>query len=264
MKKLAIQCIIILLVLIIAMMGFFIAGQRSQLENTQSQLSNLMSEVSALQIGQSGSIAYTETSSVNKSIPLGDLILNIQPVIVRLDITGDGFSSSGSGIIIRNNGYVITNKHVIQNAITITVTLDNGQHYRAEVIDADTELDLAIIKFGNDKIILPVASFGSWNDIIVGETVVAAGFPMGKSLPGPVTFTQGIISAMRNVNGRKYIQCDAQIIPGNSGGALVAKDSCRVIGITSARIGPDGDELKGFGVALPVDVMQSYIQTVLD
>jgi serine protease Do len=263
MKKLAIQCMFILLIIIIAMMGFFIAGQNSQLENTKSQISDLFSEVSALQSEQSYGVTITNTSTTDNLIPVGDLLLNIQPVIIRLDITGAGFSASGSGIIIKNNGYVITNEHVIHSAVTITVTLDNGQCYPAKVVDMDTDLDLAILEF-DSQAVLPVASFGSWSDIVVGETVVAAGFPMGKNLPGPVSFTQGIISAIRKINGNKYIQCDAQIIPGNSGGALIAKDNGKVIGITSARISPNGDELKGFGIAIPVDIVQSYIQTILD
>jgi serine protease Do len=102
----------------------------------------------------------------------------------------------------------------------------------------------------------------SESDIIVGETVVAAGFPLGLELAGPVSFTQGIISAIRNINGQNYIQSDALIIHGNSGGALIIRESGKVIGITSARILPNGEGIKGIGLAIPIDVIQSYLKTV--
>jgi serine protease Do len=259
MRKLALQSLFIFLILVITVMGFFFAFQTNQLKNTQSQITELISEVSILHNNQSYS--DSDTSS-NNSIPIGDLITNIQPVIVKLDITGDGFKAAGSGIIIKYNGYVVTNAHVIQQAVSINVILDNGQHYPAILIDANTDLDLAILKFDDNDNVLPMAVLGSSSDIIVGATVVAAGFPMALELPGPVSFTQGIISAIRNINGQNYIQSDALIIHGNSGGALIVRESSKVIGITSARILPDGEGIKGIGLAIPIDVIQSYIKTV--
>ena len=93
--------------------------------------------------------------------------------------------------------------------------------------------------------------------------MIAAGFPLGSDLPGPASFTQGIISAMRTLDGQRYIQSDVQINPGNSGGALVTRNSGKVIGVTSAGILPAGEDIEGIGLAIPIDVIQTYIQNNL-
>ena len=194
---------------------------------------------------------------------MGNLFSLIQPVIVRVDATGSGFQSSGSGIIIRNDGYIITNEHVIDSATSITVTLSDNQQYTATVTTSDANIDLAILKLTGSPANLPVATLGSANDIIIGGIVVAAGFPLGHELPGPASFTQGIVSAMRTVNGQTYVQTDVAINPGNSGGALVNRNNAKVIGITSASILPQGETVTGLGLAIPIDVIQTYIQSNL-
>jgi S1-C subfamily serine protease len=196
-------------------------------------------------------------------LTMGDVFSLIQPAIVRVDVTGQGFTASGSGIIFRSDGYVLTNEHVIDAATSITVTLSNNQQYPATVNSSDTNLDLAILKLTGSPANLPVATLGSASDIVIGGTVIAAGFPLGTDLPGPASFTQGIVSAMRTLDGQTYIQTDVDINPGNSGGALVNRSNARVIGITTASVLPRGQLVIGIGLAIPIDVIQTYIQNNL-
>ena len=197
-------------------------------------------------------------------LTMGDLFARLQPVIVRIDATGSRFQSSGSGIIIRSDGHVITNEHVVESAASVTVTLNNNRQYPASVIASDFNLDLAILKMSGSPPDLPVADLGTTGDINTGGVVIAAGFPLGASLPGPASFSQGIVSAVRTIEGQRYIQTDVAINPGNSGGALINRSNARVIGITTARVAPLGQLIIGIGLAIPVDVIQAYIQENLE
>ncbi len=194
-----------------------------------------------------------------------NLLSLVQKVIVRVDISkGSGFIEAfGSGIIIRSDGYVITNKHVIDSATSIMVTLSNGQRYSATVTSSDTNIDLAILKLTGSPSNLPVALLGSASDIIVGRTVIGVGFPLGRSLPGPVSFTEGIISAIRTLDGKRYIQTDVELHLGNSGSALISTDSGKVIGIIAAGVISEDQIIEGIGLAIPIDIVQSFIQNNL-
>ena len=199
------------------------------------------------------------------NISMVDLITLIQPMIVRIDAPNPNALVSGSGVIIRSDGYIITNDHVIDSATSITVTLSNGRQYHATVTAADADLDLAILQLGGNPGVLPSALMGTTADIIVGGVVVAGGFPLGGALPGPASFTQGIVSAVRTVGGKRYIQSDVTINPGNSGGALVSRSNGRLIGITSAGIveNMQQGDIEGIGLAIPIDVIQGFIQANL-
>ncbi len=189
-----------------------------------------------------------------------DLITAIQPVVSRVDVVGSGFAASGTGVIIRGDGYLVTNQHVIDSATSITVTLNSNQQYGATVVSSDSTLDLAVVKLTNSASNLPTAVLGSLSDIVIGGVAVAAGFPLGADLPGPASFTQGIVSAIRTLNGQRFVQTDTQINPGNSGGALVNRTSGKVIGITTAGIVPRGQDIEGIGLAIPIDVVLTYLQ----
>jgi S1-C subfamily serine protease len=228
---------------------------------------HLMITLSNGQTIDAGIVVGPQSSSATPSgtalMTMGDLFSLIQPVIVRVDVSGAGFQGSGSGIVIRSDGYLITNEHVIDSATSITITLSNNRTYPAAVIASDANIDLAILKLTGSPVNLSVAELGSSGDIAVGGVVVAAGFPLGSQLPGPASFTQGIVSAIRTLDGQKYIQTDVQINPGSSGGALVARNSGRVIGITSAKLLPPRQNIVGIGLAIPIDVIQTYIQSNL-
>ena len=227
------------------------ARLNGEIIDAQAQVAALKSEVSRLQ--PSGSQSGT-------SLTMVDLVSAIQPVVVRIEVVGSGFQASGSGVVIRGDGYLITNQHVIDSATSISVTLGNNQQFGATVVSSDSDLDLAVLRLTNAPGNLPTVELGAPSDVVVGGIAVAAGFPLGADLPGPASFTQGIVSAIRTLNGQRFVQSDVQINPGNSGGALVARTTGRLIGITTAGIVPRGQDIEGIGLAIPVDVVQGYLQ----
>jgi len=158
---------------------------------------------------------------------------------------------SGSGIIYREDGYIITNQHVIDNASEIVVTLHDGTEYEGRVLGQDTKTDLAVIKIEANN--LPAGKFGDSTKLKVGELAVAIGNPVGVEFSG--TVTAGIISALdRSLSvgetEMKLIQTDAAINPGNSGGALV-NERGEIIGINSVKLA--SSEIEGMGFAIPIN-----------
>ena len=152
-------------------------------------------------------------------------------------------AASGSGIIISEDGYIVTNSHVIEGASDLYVVLNNGENYAAKVVGMDTKTDIAVIKI--DAKNLPKAEIGKSSDLKVGELAVAIGNPLGLEFQGSVT--AGVISALdrtMEVDGRQYtlVQTDAAINPGNSGGPLVNKYGY-VIGINTVKISSSKTEV---------------------
>ena len=163
-------------------------------------------------------------------------------------------ASTGSGFIITEDGYIVTNYHVIENAVKLTVTLDNEEQYEAEVIGYDSGNDVALIKI--DVTGLRPVSIGDSDELRVGETVCAIGNPLGELTN---TLTIGGVSALdREVNTDgtpiNMMQTDCAINSGNSGGPLFDMNG-NVIGITTAKY--YGDAIEGIGFAIPInDVMR--------
>lgn len=169
---------------------------------------------------------------------------------------------SGSGVIISQDGYIVTNYHVIAEAEKIVVTLADDRQVEAQVRGSDPETDLAILKINADN--LPVAALGDSNDIKVGEQVVAIGNPLGAEFARSVT--AGVVSAKERyitIEDRKVrlIQTDAAINPGNSGGALVNTRG-EVIGINSAKLVISGVE--GMGFAIPISDAKPIINELIE
>ncbi len=167
----------------------------------------------------------------------------------------------GSGIIIRQDGHILTNSHVVENATKIQVLLSSGEEYPAKVIGADPKTDLSIIKISASKP-LPFLKFGDSDKVVVGEWVVAIGHPRGLDQ----TVTQGIISA-KNRRGitdpssyQDYLQTDAAINPGNSGGPLLNLRG-EVIGINGVIASASGG-FEGIGFAVPSN-MALYVMKEL-
>lgn len=157
---------------------------------------------------------------------------------------------SGSGIIISEDGYIVTNEHVISGAMEISVILNTGDEYVAKLVGADSKSDLAVLKI--DKENLPAATLGNSDELKVGELAVAIGNPLGQEFAGSVT--SGVISALNRtmrVDGKVYnlVQTDAAINPGNSGGALVNSRG-EVIGINTIKLSSTGIEGIGFAIAI--------------
>lgn len=172
---------------------------------------------------------------------------------------------SGSGIIISEDGYVVTNQHVIDGATAVDVVLNTGDIYSATVVGQDAKTDLAVLKIDPGEVKLTAAVLGDSTTVEVGELAVAIGNPMGMEFSGSVT--AGIISAVNRtmtIDNRTYnlIQTDAAINSGNSGGALINQYG-EVIGINSVKLSSEGVEGMGFAIAIseakPIinDLMQS-------
>ncbi len=176
--------------------------------------------------------------------------------------------SAGSGVIINENGYIVTNNHVVKNADEIEVSLLDNRTYKAEVIGTDPDTDIALIKIEEKG--LPYLSFVDSDKAKVGEWVLAVGNPFNLNS----TVTAGIISAKgRSINilGRNteqgntaiesFIQTDAAINPGNSGGALVDLQG-GLLGINTAIASPTGS-YSGYGFAVPSDIVSKIVEDLL-
>ncbi len=170
---------------------------------------------------------------------------------------------TGSGVIINDKGYIVTNNHVIDNANDLEVTLHDNRSYKATVIGTDPTTDLALIQIKAKG--LPTVPLVNSEDIKIGEWVLAVGNPMGLNS----TVTAGIVSAKgRNINILKekfavesFIQTDAAINPGNSGGALVNLDG-GLIGINTAIASPTGS-YSGYGFAVPSNIVNKVVEDLL-
>jgi len=170
----------------------------------------------------------------------------------------------GSGVIINEKGYILTNNHVVENGEEIKVKLDDKREYDAEIIGTDPRTDIAVIKIDAKK--LPFAVLGSSENLRVGEWVAAIGSPLRENLAH--TITAGIVSAKgRNINlGNtigSWIQTDAAINPGNSGGALVNIKG-ELIGINTAIATDGGRGNIGIGFAIPIDLAKKIMADLIE
>lgn len=175
---------------------------------------------------------------------------------------------SGSGVIVSADGYIVTNNHVVQDAGKINVTLSDRQTYTAKVIGKDPETDLALLKI--DAKNLPYLQYGNSDDLQVGQWVLAVGNPYNLTS----TVTAGIVSAKgRNIDIlpsdprhkmypiESYIQTDAAVNPGNSGGALINTDG-ELVGINSA-IASNTGSFTGYSFAIPVNLVKKVVADLL-
>lgn len=173
---------------------------------------------------------------------------------------------SGSGVIIRPDGYIATNNHVVQNATKISVTLNNNKVYEAKVIGTDPATDVALIKI--DEVGLPTIPFADSDQLRLGEWVLAIGSPLGEQLRS--TITAGIVSAkgrsMPSNDGKfkieSFIQTDAAVNPGNSGGALVNKKG-ELVGINTAIVSTTGS-FTGYSFAVPSNIVKKIVDDLIE
>ena len=176
--------------------------------------------------------------------------------------------SSGSGVIISNDGYIVTNFHVVQNAEKIEVTLNDKRTYKAELVGTDPNTDLAVLRVQEKG--LPFIAYGNSDDVKVGEWVLAVGNPFNLTS----TVTAGIVSAKaRNINiisgngsgsgaVESFIQTDAAVNPGNSGGALV-NTLGQLVGINSA-IATSTGSFSGYSFAIPVNLVRKVVVDLVE
>jgi|GEM_PF-849887 len=181
-----------------------------------------------------------------------------EPVIVYIQASFFGFSVSGSGILVSRQGHVITNYHVIEDMDSIQATLSTGQRLDAEVLGFDAGRDIAILKLFLPGFDFPAARLGDSSRLTSGQDVLALGFPypLGDDIPGEMSVTRGVVSALRSFDGYEYIQTDAAINPGNSGGALINLAG-ELVGVNVAKY-VDID-IEGIGFAIPVNEVKDFI-----
>lgn len=254
----------------------------------------------AVSLAASGPMIWTGAANAHDNVPnTADLVQRVAPAVVYIEVTGAPREQSaeavpnpfgpggplerffgqrgapqpqgraapersvptgvGSGFIIDGNGEIVTNNHVVAGATHVTVKLTDGRSFEAKVLGADPLSDLALIKI-TDEAQLPHVSFGDSDKMRPGDPVIAVGNPFG--LGG--TVTTGIVSAMsRNIHAGPYddyIQTDAAINHGNSGGPLFNHDG-DVIGVNSAIVSPTGGSV-GIGFAVPSSIAQSVIAQI--
>jgi serine protease Do len=166
----------------------------------------------------------------------------------------------GSGVIISADGYILTNNHLVGGATEVKVHCVDGREFDAEVVGADEDSDVAVIKIEGDN--LPMIDLGSSADLRLGETVIAIGYPFGIGQ----TVTKGIVSAQGKslglVDYEDFIQTDAAINPGNSGGALI-NERGELIGINTAIASRTGGS-HGIGFAIPIDFARSIMNSLIE
>lgn len=181
--------------------------------------------------------------------------------------SSETLSSLGSGVLISDDGYILTNDHVVEGADRLMVTLYSGNQYEATVVGQDASSDLAVIKIEADEDLTAV-QIGSSADLTVGEWVMTAGSPYGleQSVATGIVSAVNRSSVLQNEGGTAYytnmIQTDAAINPGNSGGALVDSDGA-LIGINTM-IQSSSGQYSGVGFAIPVDYAMGIAQQIID
>lgn len=184
------------------------------------------------------------------------------PSVVSISCVLSGGSSSGTGVVLTENGYLVTNAHVVDGAVAISVRLTDEREFTAQLVGRDEVSDLAVLRIPAED--LTPAQFGDSSTLRVGDTVVAIGDPLGVEFRG--TYTNGIISGIDrdvDVDGRTMtlIQTNAALNSGNSGGPLI---NCygQVIGINTMKIGAFTDKagVEGLGFAIP----SATVKTIVD
>lgn len=291
MKKIAINSLVSMgsALVIIALYALFIdkPGQESQTVVQAEQQQDF--RLANYELIKSGKVAPIDfTFAANISTPA---VVHVKKTFTQArsntndlfrDFFGDDYSpfrfgeprgaqpqqqvASGSGVIISEDGYIVTNNHVVSNADKIQVTLFDKRSFEAELIGVDPSTDLALIKIdAND---LPIIPFGNSDSANIGEWVLAVGNPFDLTS----TVTAGIISAKgRNINILReqsrapiesFIQTDAAVNPGNSGGALVNTDG-ELIGINTAIATPTGT-YAGYSFAVPVNIAKKVVSDLMD
>lgn len=206
----------------------------------------------------------TQLAAKENALPVTQIVKKVTPAVVGISCETFEGTATGTGIIMSEDGYIITNNHVIDGANEISVAIKNGDdfdEYDAKLIGRDAQTDLAVIKI--DETGLTPAKFGVSDNLQVGELAIAIGNPLGFDFAS--TVTAGIISGLNreiNIESRQMtlIQTDAAINRGNSGGPLVNSYG-QVIGINSAKISQQYAE--GLGFAIPIDAAKPIIDDLI-
>jgi S1-C subfamily serine protease len=257
---------ILVLALVLALVfgtGLFAGWQFGRTSNAGNP-----SSVATLQPGNTPNVTVPQLTSNNIEAVREAVIAKVRPAVVQVNVTLQGGSAIGSGVIIDGRGYIVTNNHVVNGAQALEVVLYDGTRLTAQVVGADPADDLAVIKVTPPKNGLTTVKLGDSSKLTVGQDVLAIGNPLGITQ----TVTSGIISALgRNVSEGQggatlpdTIQTDAPINPGNSGGALVDLQG-NLVGIpTLTAIDPQfNTPASGVGFAIPSNRVSFIAQQII-
>ena len=218
-------------------------------------------------------------SSSDGSLTISEAFEKVKPAVVTIstksiqEIMGGLYSQEvqglGSGFIINEDGYILTNYHVINGSTDVKVLLSNGNEASAKVVNYDSSMDIAMLKLEDGTEIPGVAELGDSDALYPGQDVIAIGTPLSKEFAQ--TLTKGVVSAVgRQVgsesgNTLEVIQTDAAINSGNSGGPLVNTKG-QVIGINSMKLGNSGStsnaSIEGMGFSIPINVAKERIDSL--
>ena len=222
-----------------------LAALEQQMELAQSRVSALAGQIAAFSSGELNSDTASYTA----------LIRDIDPVTVLVNAVGPGLRGYASGIIVSPDGYILTVLHNVTNANSISVTLNTGETYPATTVQVNQTDNLALLKLTTTRTDLPVAALGSMADVTTGEAVIAAGYPRNNELPGPASFTYGIVSALRTSPDFYFIQSEVPISQGSGGGGLFTMEG-KVVGLSSLA------EAVGIYLFVPVDLADSLLSLI--
>lgn len=223
-----------------------------------------ISSAPAITLGSGTVLEISEEPSAGEELTLQEIYEKVIPSVVSITSTVSGGVATGTGIVMSEDGYVITNYHVIEGATKLEVLLQDDNEYEASLVGGDEASDLAVLKIDADG--LTPAEFGSSDSLRVGDNVVAIGDPLGTELRG--TMTDGIISAINRdltVNDRTMtlIQTNAALNSGNSGGPLINSYG-QVIGINTMKMSSYYSSVEGLGFAIPISSAKPIIDELIE
>lgn len=198
------------------------------------------------------------------ALTIQEIYRRVNPAVVTVMAQLDYGASVGTGVIFQEDGYVLTNYHVVAGGTDCSVTLASGETYEAKYVGGDSGNDVAVLKLNASG--LPTAKIGDSDTLAVGDTVYAIGNPLGVELRG--TLTDGIVSAINrdvDVQGRNMnlIQTNAALNEGNSGGPLINVYG-QVVGINTIKMMSFSSNVEGLGFALPMRSVQKMVNDILD
>jgi len=272
-KRLVVSVLVLALVAGSCGLTAYLVDQKWSREN-QVMVDSLHESIRSLQeqintmSGQSNAPVYMDAEMVVAPGYVYDQNVD-SVVLITSEITTSAFGqsttgvSTGSGFVLTEDGYVVTNHHVIEGANNVTVTMYDGTKYAATVVGSDSTNDVALLKI-SETVSLPAVTVGSSDELRVGDQVVAIGNPLGELTS---TLTVGYVSAKeRNVTTEgttiNMIQTDAAINSGNSGGPLFNMQG-EVVGITTAKYSgssSSGATIEGIGFAIPIDDVMPLVE----
>ncbi|MGI5936266.1 MAG: S1C family serine protease [Oscillospiraceae bacterium] len=239
-------------------------------EDYQDYIEDFYKEVprskTSIPAAEVGTGVTMELAEVPREAPLSlqQIYKKCSPAVVAItaNVSGRGFYW-GTGIILDENGYIVTNAHIIEGTESVTVTLHDDREFKAKLVGYDSRSDIAVLKIDAEG--LPCAEFGDSSSLEVGDEVLAIGNPLGEELRG--TMTDGIISAINrgityNGHSMTLLQTNAAINEGNSGGPLINMHG-QVIGITNMKMMSKYTNIEGIGFAIPTAVIKPIVDELI-